>query len=226
APALQLSARANRKGVGAAFGISSRSSIGDRSSRLRRLLVTAEVALAVVLLVSGGLLVRTLVSIAAIRPGFDSENVLTVSLPAPDRPPSFSVEDARRRDSFVTNVLSRVGALPGVMSVGMVNGLPLTGALNTSGFVIDGDVRGRAINRVVSPLYFRTMGIYLRAGRVFESTDTSETRPVVIINESLANHFFNRENPVGRSLRWATDPAAAAAIVIGVVENVRDNEIV
>src|SRR5262249_10944714 len=85
APALQLSARANRRGVGAAFGISSRTSVGDRRSRLRRLLVSLEVAMAVVLLVGGGLMVRTLLSMAAIDPGFDSENVFTVALPAPDR---------------------------------------------------------------------------------------------------------------------------------------------
>jgi predicted permease len=226
APALQLSARANCAGVGAAFGISSRSSIGDRGSRLRRLLVSLEVALALVLLVGGGLLVRTLLSIASIRPGFDSENILTVSLPAPDRPPGFSEEDARRRDSFITNVLGRVVQLPGVISAGMVNGLPLTGVFNTSGFVSGGDVRGTAINRVVSAPYFRTMGIPLRAGRFFESTDISGTRHVVIINESLADRYFHRENPVGRSLRWAIDPESASATIVGVVGNARDNEIV
>lgn len=197
APALQAT-RADLAGImkEGAHG----STPGSPGRRLRGALVIAEVALAFVLLVGSGLLMRSVFSLLDVDPGFDSANVLTASLPVSQQ----RYPDGAALNAYLDSIQDAVRAVPGVLDVGVTSALPLRGWGYGMPFQIEGhDLVDRANRsggffKMVSPSYFRTLGIEFRAGRALGDTDTAGAPPVAIVNETMARRDFADENPIGQ----------------------------
>jgi len=213
---------ASRPDLNDALKESARGSTAARSRMLRNLFVVAEVSLAVVLLIGGGLMIRSFFRLHQVKTGFISENVLTmrVQLPAakyPEGPP---------RETFFRRVLDRIAALPGVNSLGGINFLPLTGLASSTSFTIEGrptpapgEAPGTEV-RLIAGEYFRTMGIPLIKGRLFDGHDGADSR-VLIINETMAHRYFPGENPIGKRITINWDPKVTDEIV-GVVGDIKE----
>ena len=201
---------------------SSRGATSGRATRLRRGLVVAEVALAVMLLAGSGLLIRSLIRLLEVDPGFSSTGVLTarVSLSG-DR-----YESGAAQTQFFERLNERLAALPGVTTTGAVNFLPVTGIGAGTGFTVAGraapDAGQEPVTdvRIVSGDYFGALGIPLRRGRTFLPTDTGAQARVVIVNDALAKAIFPDEDPLGRELvvSW-NDPGPDR--IVGVVGDVK-----
>ncbi|HEX8140371.1 MAG TPA: ABC transporter permease [Pyrinomonadaceae bacterium] len=184
---------------------------------LRGLLVVTEIALALVLLVGAGLMMKSLYRLLAVDPGFATENVLTmrVSLPMTKYPEDGNVI------AFHEQLLPRIESLPGVKGAGTVSVLPLLGG-NTTRLLVEGRPApppGEELEanfREVSTGYFRTMGVPLIAGRNFTERDKVGTPEVVLINQTMAHRLFPGENPVGQRLNFASMQVKGLEIV-GVV---------
>ena len=195
---------------------------GRGGRRMRNALVVFEVALAVVVLIGGGLLMRSFVRLRAADPGFRPEGLLTFRLPlAGGRNAA-----AGRRAAFLREVEERIAALPGVQGVGAVNALPLEGlGVGTTFAVADRpapprDERPIALMRTASPAYFRAMGIPLLAGRFFAVSDAADAPAVAIVNRMLAGRFWPGQNPIGA--RVTVDAIEGrVAEVVGVVGDVK-----
>ena len=212
-PALQ----AARADVRESLNEGGRSGIGSRKQgRMRRLLVIAEVALALVLLVASGLMVRSFIKLRQVDLGFTAHNVLTLRVPLPEAkyPTPKTADDPRDPAglAFYEQVLQRVRSLPGVESATAATLLPLGAGQGWGKFLTVEGHPADSIDKVplvrfalASPDYFRTLGIALRQGRSFATEDKSNSQPVAIINETLARRFFPNENPVGKTI-WMGPP--------------------
>ena len=192
-PALRLS----RPDLHDAVKGSSRMAGSAGRTRIRNTLVIAEVALAVVLLVGAGLLLRSLWRLLDVPLGFNPQNVLAVSINLPRtiyREPAQQVQFAER-------LLDRLKGVPGVEAVGISTACPLTG-VGDVGIHFDGPPRmGTTANYFrVTPGYLRVMQIPLIRGRLITEQDTSTSPPVVLINETMAHRFFPDEDPIGKRL--------------------------
>ncbi len=223
-PALHISG----SGLNSVLSETSRGGTTSRAGRaLRSTLVVAEVALAVLVLIGSGLLVRSFLRLRAVDPGFQPANLLTLRLPLVGGRNSA----LDRRIPFIHQALARVSALPGVQSAAVVTSLPLTGLDVGTIFAIDGqpappsDQRPHAPLRYISGSYFATMGIPLIAGRTFADADTPQSPPVIVVNQTLARRFFPGENPLGRRLVLDSLSSRVAEIV-GVAGNVNQEKIV
>jgi putative ABC transport system permease protein len=196
---------------------------GARGRRLRHAFVVCEVALALVLLVGAGLLIRSFANLRGVDPGFRTDGVLTARMAlAPAK-----YRDDSRRTRFFHDAVERVSALPGVRAAGVVSFLPFTGLAAATGFTVEGQpapAPGQAPVvdvRVCDNGYFGAMSIPLVHGRLFSAREMQERSNVVIINETLARRYFPNEDPLGRRLVIdMTDPVVATTIV-GVVGDVR-----
>jgi putative ABC transport system permease protein len=216
APALQVSS-ANPY---TALIEGSRGSTAARSSRLlRNGLVVTEVALASLVLIGAGLLMRSFVRLRAVDPGFQPANLLTLRLPLSARMP------IERRVAFLNRLSGRLATLPGVVSIGAVNNLPLTGLGVGATFAVDGrpapppEERPIGLVRGVTPDYFRAMAIPLVSGRVFTEADNAQAPPRIIVNQALARRFWPQANAIGG--RLAIDPDGRIAEIVGVVGDVK-----
>ncbi|HEY0763620.1 MAG TPA: ABC transporter permease [Pyrinomonadaceae bacterium] len=216
---------ASRTSPGATLSDVARDVSGGTSGRLvRRVLVVSEVALAVVLLVGAGLLIRSFQRLRQVDIGFATENRLTMKMVLPM--PKYAKPDSRR--AFYDQMLQRVEALPGVEAAGMITVLPLSfNGMNFS-FSVEGrsspsDVQlPFALYRVVSPGYFRAMGITLQRGRFFDGHDASDSQPVLLINQRLAEQYCPNEDPIGTRLKIGpVDSPNQWLTVVGIVNNVR-----
>jgi putative ABC transport system permease protein len=176
---------------------------GARSGRrVLSALVVTETALALTLLVGAGLLIRSFIRLQRVDPGFNPRNVLTavVTLPQAVYP------DRAQIVPFYSQLLERVKALPGVQSAAAVSSLPLAGADNDAGFLIEGrpapqpDQRPVAWVSSVSQDYFHTMGMRLITGREFSERDNENSPKVVIISEATARRHFPNEDPIGKRI--------------------------
>jgi predicted permease len=194
--------------------------------RLRGLLTVSEIALSMVLLIGAGLLTRTFVVLLNVKPGFETENILTAKVTLP----KYSYADSRQQADFYTRLLEAMATLPGVKAAGAVNDLPLGAGRDSDEFTIErrgakdvSSSTGSCQDRIISPDYFRVMNIPLIKGRTFTKADASSAPPVVIISQSFARRFFQNEDPLGQHITFA-DPAAAAPwpTIVGVVGDVRD----
>ena len=189
--------------------------------RLRGALVISEIALALVLLVGAGLMMKSLSRLLRVNVGFNPDNVLTMTvvLPAGKYP------DDTRQVNFYDQLKEHVQSLPGVNGAGTVDNLPLQGG-NTTRFNVDGDsipAPGQAIEanfRVVSESYFQTLGVPLIAGRMFEQRDKADAPGVAIIGKSLADRVFGGRDPIGRRLVYTSGQVPPVQI-IGVVGDVK-----
>jgi putative ABC transport system permease protein len=182
-----------------------RAAIGG-ANRLRSGLVVGEVALAVVLCTAAGLMVKTVWALVQADLGFEPAHVMTLrtSLPA-SAASRYQTYEARA--NFYEDVLRRVEAIPGVAAAGYTTFLPLTNRGGTSGFVVEDAPRPApgqepdANHRVVSPGYFRAVGMRLVAGRYFDARDTRDSQPVAMLNQASAREFWPGQNPLGRRFR-------------------------
>ena len=203
---------------------------GRQGRRSREGLVVAEVALAVVLVVGAGLLLKSFLRLREVDPGFDPRGVATFDVSLPD---SYTPAQARR---FFADLMGRVRALPGVRSAGAIFGLPLTDFdYSISLHDVDGHVFSPQEEetgfspqlRVVSPGFFRTLGIPLLEGRAFTDADRDGSEYVAVVSASAARKLFGGVDPVGHSFSLGTHlfgPSypRVGGRVVGVVQDVRE----
>lgn len=198
-------------------------SAGSSHQRLRSILVIAETALGLVLLVTAGLLLRSFHRLLQVDPGFDPEHVLTFSFDLPDA--KYSQEQQIR---FYHDFLAKLRSLPGVAAAGGLSPLPLSG----DNFIISFQIEGHPVaeadepsadTRFASPEIFRTLGIPLIAGRDFNERDDLQSPRVVIVNEAFAKRFFPNENPLGKLITpgLREHGKKVARQIVGVVGDVR-----
>lgn len=206
---------------------------GVVSSRnpLRSLLVVSEVALAVVLLAGAGLLFRSFLSLRSVPLGFEPSGLISLAVSVPERrypdPPAWR--------SFYSELIERVGALPGVSSAASVTLRPLWGTVGMDWpFWVEGQSKEEASRNpllnleAVSSDYFRTMGIPVRRGRVFTAADATGQPGVVVVSESLARRYWPGADPIGKRLRIPLPPTPyhfTWLTVVGVVADARYREI-
>jgi predicted permease len=194
------------------------------SHRLRSSLVVFEVALSLVLLVGAGLLVRSFLSLLNTNPGFNPDNVLTMSLVLPWA----KYGDDAQRVAFYKDLVQRVKTVPGVESAALVNFLPLGGSNASDSYLVEGapepppgqEYEGRY--RIATPEYFQTMRIPIIRGRGFTEQDKAGAPPVVIVNETLARAHWPGQEPIGKRIRFYGPPERAHWMeIVGVVEDVK-----
>jgi predicted permease len=171
---------------------------GGRQSRLRSWLVVAEIALAMVLLAGAGLMIKSFWRLHHTDPGFDPAGVLTAQIdPADDKYREFD-----QVVGFYQQLLERLGAVPGVRQVGIINSLDATMPVSVDEHPpVQPEQRPQAASNQVGGDYFRALSVPLREGRFFNDRDVKGTTPVVIIDEALARRHFPGEDPVGKHLR-------------------------
>jgi putative ABC transport system permease protein len=201
-----------------------RGGVGGRSGGLRGVLVVAEIAVAMVLLICAGLMIKSFSVLRGLDPGFRPDHVLTLRAVLPRS----TYAEFPKRVAFVESVLERVRALPGVKSAGITSALPLVWKGGTSGFWPEGRaLEGRglaydACNRVISPGYMETMGMKLRQGRFFEARDGANAQLVAMINESMARQYWPGENPLGLRFKFGGPGAPTPWLtIVGIVGDVR-----
>ena len=189
----------------------------------RQMMVIGEIALSVVLIVGGGLMIRTVQRIMSIDPGFRSEGVLTMELSVP---PSRYPDDARI-SGFFDELRHRVEALPGVQHAGAARLLPLAAPIGNWGLRIPGYTPPPGEGapgdwQIVTPGYFETMGLHLVEGRLFDERDHDGGPVVFVISQRMADRYFAGRDPIGASMRLSND-SAQMGTVIGVVRDVEHN---
>jgi putative ABC transport system permease protein len=218
---------ASTSGAIARFIVSAgRGAVGAASARTRKALVAVEMALAVVLLVGAGLLVRSYGRITNVDPGFSPDRVLTFHLALPEA--KYATADAVSR--FTGALVDRVAQSPGVESASAIMGLPLdTDFAISSSFLRAGEADSAdspvAGMRIITPSYFATMKIPLRSGRFFEAHDDAAGPEVVIINEQAAQRYWTGRNPIGQQLRLGvrlvSGVRSGQKTIVGVVGDVK-----
>jgi putative ABC transport system permease protein len=218
APAL-LSSRAN---LASALKEGGRdTSATSRGNRVRAGLVVSEIALALMLLVGAGLLIKSFSNLQHVDPGFNPENVLRIDVGLPRT----RYPDRNQAGIFFKQLVDRVSVLPGVQSVGAVSSLPLGGGGTDSGFAIEGrpqpepDRQPVAWYSKVTPDYFRTMGIRLMRGRLFTEADNADASRVVVISETMTRRYFPDEDPLGKLLLFGNGKDRRE--IVGIVADVR-----
>jgi putative ABC transport system permease protein len=192
--------------------------------RARHMLMGGQIALALVLLVSSGLMVRSFQKLRALDPGFNAASALTFSIGLPER--EYPTRDADVAAHHA--ILDRLSALPGVTAASASTCLPLAGGCFGNTLRVEGRVYPRgtvppiALFRAVAGGYFETMGMRLLRGRGIDRSDVERHEPVVVVSESLANRFFPNEDAIGRrvaSNRAPSEQPLAWLTIVGVVSN-------
>jgi predicted permease len=204
------------------------STAGQGRHALRSSLVIVEMALAVVLLVGSGLLIRSLVHLQNVNPGFDAHNVMTSNVDLPDA----KYSDAKKAQSF-KDLMPQLKALPGVQSAAGIYPLPMGGDEIRTTFQIDGHPIAKSEEphtslRDITPDYFATMRIPILQGRDFRAQDEASSTPVIIINEALARQVFPAENPIGKHMMPEVATGAEEPLmreIVGVVGNVKFHDL-
>jgi len=216
-PALQMS----RPNLAGTLREGTRAGAGTSGSRtLRNLLVVLEVAIAVLVLIGAGLLLRSFVRLSRVDPGFKPQHILSAELGlTPDRIP------LTNRGPFIERVLDKVKTVPGVQSAALISDLPMGVGETVNTVEPEGQVKDKksearfAALRTVSPGYFELMGVPLRSGRYFTEADRDGTTPVAVINDIMARDFWKGENPIGK--RFTMGGAPPTYTVAGVVAGIR-----
>ena len=201
---------------------SRRATAGRAQQRMRSTFVVVQLAIALVLLVGAGLLVRTLWNLRSVDPGFQPAQLLTLRIDLPEM--RYRSLDEQMR--FRTATLDAIDALPGAAAA-MVSELPLSGESLDHDFLVDGwppiaaGDEPSVETRSVLGDYFGVMGIPLRAGRAFTSNDFNANAPLVgIANEALVRKYFANEDPVGKRVRWARDSEVNWITIVGMAGDV------
>jgi putative ABC transport system permease protein len=220
APALQ----ASRSGLTARLHDGGRGATDRGGRRLRSILVVSEFTLAVMLLVGAGLLIRSFLRLQQVNPGFEAGEILTASISLPEA----RYADEPARSAFFQKLLARTGSLPGVKAVALSMALPPNLLVMTNPYTIEGrplppGQHAPAIAQLlISPDYFRVLGVPVLRGRPFDATDTRTSPPVLVINQTMASTLFPGEDPIGRRLQLGDpDPKAPWVAIVGVVGDVK-----
>lgn len=200
----------------------SRGSSDSGGSRTRGLLVISEVALSMVLLIGAGLMIRSLWLLSSVQPGFNPNNVLTMTIPVP----STKFPTPAGQIAFFERILQQVRATPGIESAGVIDDLPLDNGGSHQPVSIEGQPilpmadQPEVDVRSVSPGYFRAMRIPLLRGRDLTDSDAAGRTPVALISESTAKRFWPNQDPLGKHLTLTFFPSAAREVV-GIVGDVK-----
>jgi len=211
--------RVVRSGTGQSLHESGRGA-GAVSTRMQGLLVAAQMAMAVVLLMASGLMIKTFVSLLEVDPGFHPEDVLTFRLTAP----SSSYPDTESVVAFYDDLLRRVRGIPGVREAGAARILPLASTMGDAGIHVPGYTPApnesmQAEWQFATPGYLEVMNIPLLAGRTFDERDGPDGQEVIIVNEALARRYWGDRDPVG----MVATVFREECVVVGVVGNVAHN---
>lgn len=218
APALQLM----KSDLNQSLNESSRgSSSGSGHARIRSSLVVVEVALALLLLISSGLMIKSFVELLLVKPGMNPSNLLTLELALPTK-----YSDLQAQTSFFKSVVNRTQNLPGVESVAGASALPVSGYSSTIF-----NIEGRPVppeNKLplagfqwVTPNFFRTMNIPIIRGREFSESDNETSPKVVVINERMAKQHWGTDNPIGQRINIRYGTGKFVREIVGVVGNVK-----
>jgi putative ABC transport system permease protein len=223
APALRIS----RTALVQSLRNGTRSGATRGRARLRAALVVSQVAMALMLLVAAGLLIRSVGNLATVDPGIRTTGVLAVQLALPQA----HYRDPERTLTFYRDLVSKVAGLPGVDGAALVNQLPMSGFNGQRSIVVegrplpqDGAPQGTLVGfREVTSGYFRTLGIPLRRGRLLADGDAGPAPSVVLINEAMAARLWPGADPVGRRLALVTGPESLSSwmTIVGVVGDIR-----
>ncbi|PYI78147.1 MAG: ABC transporter permease [Verrucomicrobia bacterium] len=198
---------------------------GEHKGRLRNFLVMAEVALSLVLLICAGLLIQSFARLGHVQPGLRTEHLLTAQIHLPGA--SYSKNE--NIIAFYDQFLRRIRSLAGVDSASTIVPLPLSGSNMVTSFdnaehpLPEGDRAGAPV-RIIATDYFKTMGIPVHQGRVFDENDRLDSPPVVIVNERFANKFFPGQKVIGKRIQpgfSADDSGEKMRQIVGVVGNVK-----
>jgi predicted permease len=196
----------------------------SRRNRVRSLLVIAEVALSMVVLIGAGLLIKSFVRLLDVQSGFNTANLLTAGVSLPGK----KYDDNKKIARFYNELVQRLESLPGVEGVAVANDLPLQGDDTTSYPAIEDQQTGKADDRfligrhVINTGYFKAMGIQLMSGREFTATDVDGAPPVVIINQTAAHRMWPDQDPLGKRIRFDNNTGPWLQVV-GVVADVKHN---
>ncbi len=202
-PALQVT----RPNVNESLQEGNRGAVGPESHHLRRLLVIAQVALSLLLLAGAGLLIKSFANLRATKPGFDPQHAIVAELILPKA----KYPEPEKHRQFFEQILPKLGALPGVEAAGAAFPMPFSNNDWGSIFSIVGQPPRppgqelEASHLTVTPDYFRAMATPVLRGRVFNSRDTKDSRPVVIVNDVLAQRFFPGGNAIGQQIVLTND---------------------
>jgi predicted permease len=195
---------------------------GPARQRLRSALVIVETGLALVLLVTAALFLRSFVRLQSVNPGFDSRGVMTAmfSLPAKQYP------DTAKQSVFFRSVLERLSNTPGVSAASIGFGVPFTPYAENGSFLIEGrtfapgEPNPQSTRHYVTPGYFKSLTIPIRRGRDFSETDDAAHEPVALIDENLARQYWPNEDPLGRRIQLTSGPTIYT--VVGIVGHVNN----
>jgi putative ABC transport system permease protein len=216
APALHISRGALTESLKSA----GRGAASSVSQRLRGGLVVGEIALAVLLVIAAGLMIRSFWALSHVNPGFRSEHILTARI----TPNESFCNDSIRCLAFYRNVLDQVQSFPGVSGAAFVNTLPLGGRVSKRSLEVEdyvdpsGDIAPLFWLNIVTPGYFRVMGIPLLSGRGFSDADVSGT-PVAVVTAETARRFWPNQNALGKHIRLLDDKTWRT--IVGVISDVR-----
>lgn len=197
---------------------------GFQRGGLRNLLIVSEVAVALLLSVGAGLMIKSFVRLQQVSPGFEANNLLTMNIALPRQ----KYREPQQANAFFDQLAEQIKTLPGVKSVGGIDPLPLSNSNVTTGFLIEAAPvvplaeRPDVGERAVTPAYFETMGISVLKGRSFTAQDRDNTPHVIIVNEALASRYWPNQDVIGKRLGFEEDPSKQAwREIVGVVGNVK-----
>lgn len=215
--------KASRANLQTGLKSTSRGSSSDRRGKaLRNVLVVAEVALATVLLIGAGLLIKSFAKLQSVEPGVVTDGVLTLHIVIPT-----AYESPDQQRAVMSQITDKVSAIPGVTRMAVTRNMPFTDAIGATGVAIvgnpplpDGEEPGGHI-RFVAGDYFRTMGMTLLSGRFLDPREKKSAVTEYVINEAFARKYFGSSNPIGRRINfeWHED---LTGVIVGVVRSVRD----
>lgn len=196
------------------------SSIGRRRNNARSFLIVSEIALSLVLLIGAGLMIKSFIRLAGVKPGFETANIATARLSLP----AAQYATPSSRAMFFQQVITRLQTIPGVQSAAAISRLPLTPGNSSRSLNLEGQTAPsegfNADYRVISPGYFRSMGIPLLTGRDVDESDHNRSAGVAIVNDTLARRFWTNETALGKRVRIEGDQNQWMEIV-GIVGDVK-----
>ena len=215
APALRLSRSSS---AGELHTVGRVASQGFRSVPLRRVLVVAEIAMALMLATGAGLLIRSFSKLRDVDPGFKPDHLLTLSLQLPVT----RYGEIKKQESFWSELERRLQATPGVASAAIISELPLGGSTIDHNMIVESEPpvavgkEPEILTHEISPGYFGTMGIPLLQGRDFSERDAAGNEHVAVVSESFVREHFKGQNPIGERVRFARDESNTWYTVVGV----------
>jgi putative ABC transport system permease protein len=221
APALQASRPDLNEALKESAG---RNQGGFQGAGLRNPLIVSEVAVALLLSVGAGLMIKSFMRLQQVSPGFEPNNLLTMNISLPRQ----KYKEPQQANAFFDQVAEHIKTVPGVKSVGGTDPLPFSNSNATTSFFIEGAPavpladRPEVGQRSVTPAYFETMGVPVLKGRSFTAQDRDNTPQVIVVNEALASRYWPNQDVIGKRLGFEKDPSKQSwREIVGVVGNVK-----